>query len=94
MIVAEPKALSKDDVPQVSNPHTPIVLDGVNCRGTEANLESCGRESVVEYCTHHSNSAHDVDAGAFCTNIKGIIIIILLHMRKIFARSNDTYFVL
>ena len=78
VIVAEPRKLSEDEVPQVSNPHTPIVLDGVNCRGTEASLGSCGRKPVVEYCAHSSyNSELDVDAGAFCTNIKGIIIIII-----------------
>ena len=70
--VAEPKAPKRNDVPLVSNPQTPIVLNGVNCQGTEANLGKCGREGAVEYCAH-SNFTHGVDAGAFCTNIKGIM---------------------
>ena len=55
----------KEDVPRVNNLQKPIVLDGLNCRGTEARLDHCGHEDVVEYCSHND------DAGAFCTNIKG-----------------------
>ena len=59
----DPKVLT--DVPQVTNYMTPIVLDGLNCRGNEANLGQCGHESAVAYCSHSD------DAGAFCTNIIG-----------------------
>ena len=60
----DPKVL--DDVPQVKDIRTPIVLDGLNCRGVETNLGQCGHEPVVEYCSHSD------DAGAFCTHIIGI----------------------
>ena len=60
----EPKALT-ENVPQVTNQHTPIVLDGLNCRGNERRLDSCGHEATVEFCSHLD------DAGAFCTNIIG-----------------------
>ena len=53
------------DVPQVKNLMTPIVLDGLNCRGDEVNLGHCEREPVVEYCSHSD------DAGANCTRIIG-----------------------
>ena len=53
------------DVPQVKNLLTPIVLDGLRCRGTEANLGQCEHAAVVEYCTHSN------DAGANCTTIIG-----------------------
>ena len=59
----DPKVLT--DVPQVTNYMTPIVLDGLNCRGNEANLGQCGHEPVVEGCSHSD------DARAFCTNIIG-----------------------
>ena len=52
-------------MPKVKQLQTPIVVDNVNCRGTEARLIDCGRADVVEYCSHSD------DAGAFCANIKG-----------------------
>ena len=55
------------NVPQVNNLMTPIVLDTLNCRGTEASLGQCEHAAVVEYCTHSQ------DAGANCTIIKGIV---------------------
>ena len=67
MLFKDPKVL--DDVPQVKDSHTPIVLDGLNCRGNEVNLGRCGHEPVVEYCSHSD------DAGAFCTNIRGKTIL-------------------
>ena len=65
-VLAEPKVLN--DVPQVMNQDTPIVLDGLNCRGSESRLENCGHEPLVEYCSHSD------DAGAFCTNIIGTVL--------------------
>ena len=53
------------DVPQVKNLMTPIVLDGLNCRGTEASLGQCGRQPAIDDCTH------SLDAGVNCTVIKG-----------------------
>ena len=53
------------EVPQVKNLMTPIVLDALNCRGTETNLDQCEHAPVVEYCTHSQ------DAGARCTMFKG-----------------------
>ena len=61
----EPRVLK--DVPQVKNLQTPIVLDGLSCRGNEATLGECGHLPVVEYCSHAD------DAGAFCTNIRGLM---------------------
>ena len=66
----EPKTLSKNDVPRVRNPRIPIVLDELNCQGSEAKLSDCGRSAVVEQCSHYSSSGFS-DAGAFCANIKG-----------------------
>ena len=54
-----------ENVPQVTNQHTPIVLDDLNCRGSELRLGQCEHASTVEYCSHSN------DAGAFCTNIIG-----------------------
>ena len=62
-ISKDPKVLT--NVPQVKNFQTPIMLDGLNCRSTEARLSDCERGPVVEYCSHSD------DVGAFCTNIKG-----------------------
>jgi hypothetical protein len=53
------------NVPEVSNYQTPIVLDGLLCRGTEAKLGQCEHLPVVEYCTHAD------DAGADCSIFKG-----------------------
>ena len=53
------------NVPGVTNLLTPIVLDGLNCRGSEEKLGDCGRLPAVEGCTHMN------DAGAFCTNVRG-----------------------
>ena len=66
----EPRALLGQDVPQVQNSRTPFVLDGLRCRGTEAKLGECRKLSYVEYCSH-LGADHD-DAGAFCTNIRGL----------------------
>lgn len=68
---ADAKKLNKEDVPRVKNPQMPIVLDGLNCQGSEASLAECGRRSVVEYCVHYSNSNDGSDAGASCTNVRG-----------------------
>ena len=68
--LSEPRVLHKNDVPRVTNPLTPIVLDGVNCQGTETHLQDCGSEVAVEYCAHYSISGHS-DAGASCKNIRG-----------------------
>ena len=65
-LLTEPRALTQRDVPQVKNLHTPIVLDNVNCRHNAAKLDECGRAHVVEYCDHTN------DAGAYCTNIRGL----------------------
>ena len=53
------------NVPQVRNYQTPIVLDGLKCRGSEANLGQCENLPIVEYCTHSD------DAGADCLVFKG-----------------------
>ena len=54
------------NVPGIRNYTTPIVMDGVNCRGREATLGQCLRDPVVENCLHED------DVGANCTNIKGV----------------------
>ena len=61
----EPKTLPNNAVPPVQNLLTPIVLDGLQCRPTDTRIDDCGREDVVEYCTHSD------DAGANCTEIIG-----------------------
>ncbi len=53
------------NVPEVSNYQTPIVLDGLSCQGMETKLGQCEHLPVVEYCTH------DDDAGANCSIFKG-----------------------
>ena len=53
------------NVSQVRNYQTPIVLDGLRCRGSEANIGQCEHLPVVEYCTHSD------DAGADCSVLKG-----------------------
>ena len=63
VLFKDPKVLT--DVPQVKDIRTPIVLDGLDCRSTEANLGQCPRLPVVEYCSHSS------DAGAFCVHPRG-----------------------
>ena len=68
VLFKDPKVLS--DVPQVKDIQTPIVLDGLNCRSTEANLGQCGHLPVVEYCSHSD------DAGAFCIRSRGKRILI------------------
>ena len=55
-----PRALTGADVPKVNNLQKPIVLNGLNCQSTEARLDNCEHEEVVEYCSHMN------DAGAFC----------------------------
>ena len=62
-IVSDLKVLT--DVPQIKNLTTPIVLDGLNCRSTEASLGECEHLPLVEYCIHSD------DAGANCTIIIG-----------------------
>ena len=47
LLFKDPKVLT--DVPQVKDIQTPIVLDGLGCRGTEANLGQCPRLPIVEY---------------------------------------------
>ena len=64
MCTTDPSALT-ENVPQVTNQQTPIVLDTVNCRGTEQQLAQCGHANSVNYCNHMD------DAGAYCTNIIG-----------------------
>ena len=63
VLFKDPKVL--DEVPQVKDIRTPIVLDGLRCRNTEANLGQCERETVVQYCSHSD------DAGAFCVRTRG-----------------------
>ena len=63
VLFKDPKVLN--NVPPVQDIQTPIVLDGLTCRGIEASLGQCEHEPVVEYCSHSD------DAGAFCTNIRG-----------------------
>ena len=53
------------EVPRVKNLRTPIVLDGLTCQDTTANLGRCGHLPAVEDCTHSN------DVGANCTIIKG-----------------------
>ena len=65
ILITEPKALT-ENVPQVTNRSTPIVLDGMNCRANQQRLDRCGHLSTVEYCSHAN------DVGAFCTNIIGM----------------------
>ena len=66
MLQIDPRAII--DVPNVNDLRTPIVLDGLSCRGSEARLGDCDHVSFVEYCSHSD------DAGAFCTNIRGQLI--------------------
>ena len=54
-----------DEVPQVKDIRTPIVLDGLRCRVTDPSLGQCNRLPVVEYCSHSD------DAGAFCVRTRG-----------------------
>ena len=63
ILFKDPKVL--DEVPQVKDIRTPIVLDGLRCRSTEANLGQCERLPVVEGCSHSD------DAGAFCIRPRG-----------------------
>ena len=65
IVLKDPKVLS--DVPRVKDYRTPIVLDGLNCRGDEASLGQCQRLPVVEQCLHSD------DAGANCTIIRGLL---------------------
>ena len=65
-------------VPQVADIQTPIVLDGLACRGNEDSLAQCAHEMSVEYCSH----SHD--AGAFCTHLIGITI-----ANKLIKFNND-----
>ena len=65
LLFKDPKVLA--DVPQVKDVRTPIVLDGLNCRSTEANLGQCHHRPIVEYCSHSD------DAGAFCVRGEGIL---------------------
>ena len=52
-----------ENVSQVTNQDTPIVLDGVLCRdGTEQRLDQCDHYPTVEFCSH------SFDVGAFCTS--------------------------
>ena len=60
LLYSEPKALV--NVPQVANLQTPIVLDGLNCRGNEVRLNQCGSFEQVEFCSHSD------DAGASCSS--------------------------
>ena len=64
VLLIDPRAFTQN-VPRVRNFTTPIVLDGLNCEGTETNLGQCGRLPFIEYCTHSN------DVGANCTVIKG-----------------------
>ena len=68
--VIEPRILRKSNVPRVSNPLTPIFLDGVNCRGMESSLRDCESFGYIELCAHYSPSGNS-DAGVSCTNITG-----------------------
>ena len=54
-----------DEVPQVKDIRTPIVLDGLKCRVTDPSLGQCSRLPVVEYCSHSD------DAGAICVRTRG-----------------------
>ena len=65
LLFKDPKVLTY--VPRVKDIQTPIVLDGLGCRGTEANLGQCPRLPIVEYCSHSD------DAGAFCVRAEGIL---------------------
>ena len=57
-------ALYYEDVPPVTNEHTPIVLDGVRCRrGNEQRLDQCDHYPTIEHCSHTD------DAGVFCTPV-------------------------
>ena len=52
-----------ENVSQVTNQDTPIVLDGVLCReGTEQRLDQCDHYPTVEFCSH------SLDVGVFCTS--------------------------
>ena len=57
-------------VPQVVNEDTPIVVDCLDCRGTETRLTEC-----EHYCTDVEFCSHFYDAGAFCSNIIGMPLI-------------------
>ena len=52
-----------ENVPQVTNQSTPIVLDGLQCSSTDTRLGDCGHRGFVERCEH------SMDAGANCTSI-------------------------
>ena len=55
----------------MTDPFTPIVLDGVACLSTDTRLEECSHNAVVEDCSHSD------DVGAFCTNIIGLCVNII-----------------
>ena len=63
----DPRAII-EDVPNVNNSQTPIVLDGLNCEGSETSLDECGHLLFVEECSHSN------DAGAFCQGWSSITL--------------------
>ena len=63
VLFKDPQVL--DEVPQVKDIRTPIVLDGLRCRITDPSLGQCDHLPVVEYCSHSD------DAGAFCVRTRG-----------------------